>query len=187
MGMTIPGRSRPPVPADRITHPIEPVFDRDSRVLILGTMPSPRSRDAGFYYMHPGNRFWPVLAAVFEPRRYEEGLIPSTLTERRAFALSHGIALWDVLASCSIRGAEDGSIRDPVANDLDRILLQAPIRGIFTTGRTAHRLYEHLCEPRTGRKACLLPSPSGANCAVGMERLREAYAALLATAGEDGR
>lgn len=95
-----------------VLHELPPVFNEQSRVLFLGTIPSPKSREKGFYYAHPQNRFWPVLAAVFG----EE--IPQTTEERRAFALSHGIALWDVLASCTIRGADDQSIKDPVPNDL---------------------------------------------------------------------
>ena len=163
----------------RIVHPLEPVFDKKSRVLVLGTMPSPRSRAEGFYYMHPGNRFWPVLAEVFDPGAAAAGRVPQTVSERRAFALSHGIALWDVLASCVIEGAEDASIREPVVNDFSLLLRAAPISLIATTGQTAHRLYTRLCLPRTGRDALCLPSPSGANRRVPFADLVAAYRVLL--------
>jgi hypoxanthine-DNA glycosylase len=159
----------------RIVHPLDPVFDKKSRVLVLGTMPSPRSRAEGFYYMHPGNRFWPVLAEVFDPGAAAAGRVPQTVSERRAFALSHGIALWDVLASCVIEGAEDVSIREPVVNDFSLLLRAAPISLIATTGQTAHRLYTRLCLPRTGRDALCLPSPSGANRRVPFADLVAAY------------
>ena len=163
----------------RIVHPLEPVYDASSRVLVLGTMPSPRSRAEGFYYMHPGNRFWPALAEVFDPGAAAAGRVPQSTSERRAFVLSHGIALWDVLASCVIAGAEDASIREPVANDFSLLLRAAPISLIATTGQTAHRLYTRLCLPRTGREAICLPSPSGANRRVPFADLVEAYRVLL--------
>lgn len=154
---------------EHIRHTIEPVFDECSRVLVLGTMPSPKSREAGFYYGHPQNRFWRVLAALFgEP-------LPATNEERTALLLRHRIALWDVLASCDIQGASDASIANAVPNDLSRILDVAPIREIFCTGATSARLYAKLCEPRTGRPAVKLPSTSPANAAWSLERLIEAY------------
>ena len=163
----------------RIVHPLEPVYDASSRVLVLGTMPSPRSRAEGFYYMHPGNRFWPALAEVFDPGAAAAGRVPQSTSERRAFVLSHGIALCDVLASCVIAGAEDASIREPVANDFSLLLRAAPISLIATTGQTAHRLYTRLCLPRTGREAICLPSPSGANRRVPFADLVAAYRVLL--------
>ena len=155
-----------------IVHPIAPLFDERSRALILGTMPSPKSREAGFYYGHPQNRFWRVLAAVFDSP------FPVTADERKAFALSHRLALWDVLRSCEITGASDASIKDPIANDLSVILDQAPICSIFCTGTRAASLYRRLVEPKTGIPAVTLPSPSPANCAVSFERLRAAYTAV---------
>lgn len=140
-----------------VQHSLDPVFDDSSRLLILGTMPSPVSRELGFYYSHPQNRFWQVLSAVFnEP-------LPYTVESKKAFALSHGIALWDVLASCEITGAEDGSIRHPVPNDLSVVLSAAPIRKIFTTGDKASSLYRKLCRSKTGMDAEGLPSTSPAN------------------------
>ena len=156
-----------------IVHTIPPVFDSRSRVLILGTMPSPKSREQGFYYGHPQNRFWRVLAGLFQEET------PQGAEERRAFALSHQIALWDVLASCDIAGASDSSIRSPVPNDIAGLLQQAPVRAVFTTGKTAGRLYQKLCRPSAGMDAVVLPSPSPANCQYSLEKLTDAYRGLL--------
>lgn len=158
---------------EHIIHSIEPVFDTESRVLILGTMPSPKSREVQFYYGHPQNRFWRVLAAVLG----EE--VPQSVPEKKAMLLRHRIALWDVLAECEITGASDSSIRNPVANDLSVILDHAPVQAVFTTGATAWKLYTRLQKPHTGIEAVRLPSTSPANCAVKMEVLTEAYKAIL--------
>ena len=158
---------------EHIIHSIEPVFDAESRGLILGTMPSPKSREVQFYYGHPQNRFWRVLAAVLG----EE--VPQSVPEKKAMLLRHRIALWDVLAECEITGASDSSIRNPVANDLSVILNHAPVQAVFTTGATAWKLYTRLQKPHTGIEAVRLPSTSPANCAVKMEALTEAYKAIL--------
>lgn len=158
---------------EHIIHSIEPVFDTESRVLILGTMPSPKSREVQFYYGHPQNRFWRVLAAVLG----EE--VPQSVPEKKAMLLRHRIALWDVLAECEITGASDSSIRNPVANDLSVILGHAPVQAVFTTGATAWKLYTRLQKPHTEIEAVRLPSTSPANCAVKMEALTEAYKAIL--------
>ena len=157
---------------ETVVHPLEPVWDENSRVLILGTMPSPRSREEGFYYGHPRNRFWPVLAAVFGEET------PQGTAERREFCLRHGIALWDVLASCAIEGADDASIRQAVANPIGELLDRAPIERIYTTGKKAFDLYRRLCLPHTGVEAVSLPSTSPANCACSFEKLRAAYQVL---------
>lgn len=138
-------------------HTLEPWYDAQSRVLILGTFPSPKSREYGSYYGHPQNRFWPTLAAVFDET------VPMTVSERQAFVSHYRIALWDVLASCEIRGADDASIVSPEPNDLPRILHVADIRGVFTTGKKAKALYDALLLPCTGREAIALPSTSPAN------------------------
>ena len=158
---------------EHIIHSIEPIFDAESRVLILGTMPSPKSREVQFYYGHPQNRFWRVLAAVLG----EE--LPQSVPEKKAMLLRHRIALWDVLAECEITGASDSSIRNPVANDLSVILGHAPVQAVFTTGATAWKLYTRLQKHHTGIEAVRLPSTSPANCAVKMEALTEAYKAIL--------
>ncbi len=143
-----------------VTHAFEPVYDSHSTVLILGTMPSPQSIKHGFYYSHPQNRFWPLMAALYEEP------VPSSPGEKRAFALRHGIALWDVLASCEIKGAADSTIRSPIPNDFTPILQTAPIKQIFTTGKTAFTLFQKLVEPHLKREAIYLPSTSPANQAL---------------------
>lgn len=141
-----------------VTHTLDPVYDSNSRVLILGTMPSPKSREVGFYYAHPQNRFWPVLAALFaEP-------IPPDAAAKKEFALRHHIALWDVLHACRIEGADDSTIRDPVPNDIAGLLGKSAVRAVFTTGKKAAGLYRRFCLPSTGLPAVCLPSPSPANC-----------------------
>lgn len=152
-----------------VVHRLEPVCDARCRVLILGTMPSPRSREVGFYYGHPQNRFWRVLGALFD----EE--VPEDSEGKRRFLLAHRIALWDVLASCSIEGASDASISDAVPNDLGPIFAMAPIEGVFCTGAASHRYYTRFCEPHVGIPAVKLPSPSAANAAWSLERLIRAY------------
>jgi TDG/mug DNA glycosylase family protein len=159
--------------AQQVIHPLAPVFDERSRVLILGTMPSPKSRETGFYYGHPQNRFWRVMAELLDEP------FPASREERLALALRRHFALWDVLASCVIRGADDGSIREPEANNLSAVLSAAPIEAIFTTGTKAAALYRKLCLPKTGVEAIALPSTSAANCRFySYEQLVKAYAAV---------
>lgn len=152
---------------------IPPVFNEHSVVLILGTMPSPKSRERGFYYAHPQNRFWPVLAAVFGEA------VPYGTEERKSFALKHGIALWDVLAQCDIEGASDAAIKNPVANDIASLLKSSGIKTVFTTGKTAARLYEKLCVPCGCPKAVELPSTSPANAKMSLDTLIERYRVIL--------
>lgn len=158
----------------RIEHPIPPVFDGCSRILILGSFPSVKSRELQFYYAHPQNRFWRVLAAVFAETA------PQTVPERRDFLLRHGIALWDVIRSCEIEGSSDASIRHVTANDLTKILDAASIQTIFCNGRTAETLYRRHIEKQIGRSAVCLPSTSPANAAWGLERLTEAWRVIRA-------
>lgn len=157
----------------RIVHPLDPVFDERSRVLVLGTMPSPASRAAGFYYGHPRNRFWSVLAALFDEPK------PRSSEERAAFALTHRIALWDVLASCTIEGASDASIVDAVPNDLSAILDVAPVEAVFTTGAKAAALYRRFNADSVDRLPHVaLPSTSPANARMRLSDLVEAYQPL---------
>jgi hypoxanthine-DNA glycosylase len=141
-------------------------------------MPSPVSRAASFYYAHPRNRFWPVIAAVF-------GEPPSPSKEDRIqFALERRIALWDVLASCVISGAADHTIQDPRPNDFSPLLRTTNIRRVFTTGSKAFALYTKLCLPRTGLAATPLPSTSPANQRMSFDALVEAYRVIKAAAEE---
>ena len=153
-----------------IQHPISPVFDSHSNVLILGSFPSVKSREIGFFYGHPQNRFWKVLAAVFEVQT-----VPKDTEEKRDFLLRNGVALWDVIASCVITGSSDSSIRNVVPNDLTPILEQADIRQIYVNGKKAMSLYQRYLEPETGRKAICLPSTSPANASWNLERLIQAW------------
>jgi hypoxanthine-DNA glycosylase len=144
-----------------LTHPWQPFYDRQSRVLILGTFPSPRSREMGFYYGHPQNIFWKTVAAVLKVAEP-----PRDVPSRRAFLLDTHIALWDVLHSCDIKGASDASIRHPLPNRFAPILNDSAIRAIFTTGKTATELFNRLCAKEAGMEAIYLPSTSPANRAV---------------------
>lgn len=151
----------------RVEHEFPPVYDENSRVLILGTIPSPKSRERGFYYMHPQNRFWKMLAQVLgEP-------IPLDIPGRRELCISHGIALWDVLAECSIDGASDSSIKNAVPNRLEAIFQAADIRAVFTTGKKAQALYERFF-PDLMQAVCL-PSTSPANRTISEAEMLEKY------------
>ena len=150
---------------DFIHHPFPAVYAPDSRILILGSFPSVKSREQNFFYGHPQNRFWRVMAALLGTET------PQTVEEKRAFLLAHRIALWDVIASCDIAGSSDASIRNSAPNDLSPILRSAPIRQIFTNGGTAHRLYRKLIYPLTGREDICLPSTSPANAARSLDTL----------------
>ncbi len=152
-----------------ITHPIPPFWNADSRVLILGSFPSVKSRECGFFYGHKQNRFWKVTAAVFGDT------VPESTDEKKAFLNRHRIALWDVIAACEITGSSDASIRNAKANDIRNILGGAPIRHIFVNGKTAAALYEKYILPSVGIDAITLPSTSPANAAWSLTRLTEAW------------
>ena len=152
-----------------------PVYDKNSRALILGTWPSPKSREMGFYYGHPQNRFWPLLAALTgEPVPAREDI-----AAKKQLLLRHGLALWDTLERCTITGASDASIRDAVPNDIAALLANAPIQAVFCNGATAHRLYQKYLEPVSGIPAVKLPSTSPANAACRPETLRQVWGAAL--------
>ena len=160
--------------SSHVTHGFGPVWDDRSRVLILGSIPSPSSHEAGFYYMFPRNRFWPVLAALFEQPVPEPD--PAV---RAKFALNHRIALWDVIQECDIHGASDASITNVVPTDIAGLLDHAPIGTIFTTGRKAGQLYRRYCLPNLQEKRYRpminLPSTSPANAAMSLTDLIKAY------------
>ena len=161
--------------AAREVHPIEPVYDEHSRVLLLGSFPSPKSREVGFYYGHPRNRMWRVLAEVCGCG----ASLPETTSERREFLLAHGIAMHDVASSCEIVGASDASIRDVEPADLSPIFATARIEAVFATGSRAAELYEKLQLPLTGVPAMRLPSTSPANAAMSLDALVEVYRTAL--------
>ena len=169
-----------------ITHPIPPVWNSESRILILGTMPSPKSREAGFFYMHPQNRFWSVMAEVFGETLAHPNNAPdhtAAIEERRAFLLRHHLAMWDVLASCEITGAADSSIKNAIPNDFSEILENSKVRQIICTGKTSFNLWQKNCaalyEPRYNLTVHCLPSTSPANAQWSKEKLIEEYKAIL--------
>ncbi|MCR5341759.1 MAG: DNA-deoxyinosine glycosylase [Butyrivibrio sp.] len=152
-----------------IIHLIPPVYDENSKVLILGSFPSVKSREACFFYGHPQNRFWKLLASIFEDD------VPVTIEEKRAFLLRHNIAVWDVIKSCDIVGSSDASIKNVVPNDLSIILDAANIRNIYVNGKTAYKYYEKYTKKLIQREAICLPSTSPANAAWNMERLKSEW------------
>lgn len=151
---------------------LAPVYDERSEILILGSFPSVKSRESGFYYAHPQNRFWKLLAALYEADE------PRTTDGKKAFLFARRIALWDVIQSCEITGSGDASIRRAVPNDLTPLLRSAEIRRIFANGRTAEALYRRFLLPVCGREITALPSTSPANAAYTMERLLAAWRAV---------
>lgn len=153
-------------------RPLPPLYDEGSRVLVLGTLPSPLSRQNQIFYGNPRNRFWPALAAVFDEP------VPEDNEGKRSLAHRHHVALWDVIAEGDIVGASDASIRNPVPNDFTEIFQCAHIRAIFTTGSKATQLFRKLCEPLCGRQCIGLPSTSPANAAWTLPRLVERYRAI---------
>lgn len=155
-------------------HPFGPVAGPNSRALILGSWPSPKSRKLGFYYGHPQNRFWPLLAALTGEQ------LPVEIEAKRQLILRHGLALWDVLDSCTITGASDASIRDAVPVDLTALLQAAPIQAVFCNGTAAHTLYTKHLQPVCGLPAVRLPSTSPANAAVRMAQLQQVWGEALA-------
>ena len=158
-----------------VTHEFPPFYDHNSLALILGSIPSPKSREMGFYYGHPQNRFWKVLAQVFNED------IPMTILAKKALLKKHHLALWDVLESCTIIGASDTSIEDARPNDINLLVKNSKISRIFCTGATAYKLYQKYCASAVGLEAVKLPSTSPANCAISMEKLLEAYKVLALT------
>ena len=152
-----------------IEHIFEPVFDERSEILILGSLPSVKSRENHFYYGHPQNRFWKLIAALCREA------IPKTIEEKKSLLYHHKIALWDVIARCDIIGSSDSSIKNVVPNDMKQILDHAPIRQIYANGGKAYELYMRYCYPDCQREIIKLPSTSPANAAFSMERLLKAW------------
>ena len=161
-----------PAAPQRIVHPFGPLFSPASRVLILGSFPSVQSREQNFFYGHPQNRFWKVIAAVFEQD------VPASIPEKKALILENGLALWDSIASCVVTGSSDASIRDVRPNDLRIILDRCPIERIFCNGRKSHEMYEKYIRPELSREAGCLPSTSPANAQWSLDRLVEAWSVV---------
>jgi hypoxanthine-DNA glycosylase len=159
---------------EHVVHGFAPVYDARSRVLVLGTLPSVKSREQGFYYGHPQNRFWKVFARVFDAPE------PGSIEGKKALLLENGVALWDVVGECEIRRSADSSIRNAVPNDIRPILAAAEIRLILCNGAKAKALYDRLLMPLTGREAAVMPSTSPANAACSLDRLAEVWSLLRA-------
>ena len=158
---------------EHIVHSFEPVYDKASEILILGTLPSVKSRENNFYYGHKQNRFWKVLATLLkEP-------VPDTIEEKKAMLLAHRIALWDVIQSCDIKGSSDSSIKNVVPTDLNRILEESEVERIFCNGKASGNYYKKYQESRTGIEATVLPSTSPANAAFSLEKLIEIWKCIL--------
>lgn len=155
-----------------ITHPIEPVFNEKSQVLILGSFPSVKSREQGFFYGHPQNRFWKVVAAVFDIE------VPDTIDKKRKLLLDYRIAVWDVIASCEITGSSDSSIRSVIPNDLSIILKKANIKQVFVNGKTAEKFYNKYILKNLRIPAVCLPSTSPANAAWKTDMLVEKWSII---------
>ena len=152
-----------------IIHPIPPVYDKNSTVLVLGSFPSVKSREYGFFYGHRQNRFWKVVASVFDES------VPESIEEKKSLLLNNGVAVWDVIKSCEISGSADSSIKNAVPNDINFIINESKINRIFTNGKKADELYRKYLESQTGIKAICLPSTSPANAAFSLERLIEEW------------
>ena len=178
--------------SETVIHEIEPVWNEKSRVLILGTLPSPSSRERGFFYMHAQNRFWKTVFSVFGEELKISGPMLKNCTEnskidaikeRKDFLIRHNLALWDVLQKCDIDGASDSSIKNAVPNDFTEIFERADIKKVFCTGKTAFRFWKKFCAAHYEKKyavsAACLPSTSPANAACSLEKLIEAYKVLL--------
>ena len=148
-----------------VTHTFEPVYNGESRVLVLGTFPSVKSRESAFYYGHPQNRFWKVTAAIVREK------VPVSIEEKKSMLLKHGIAIWDVISSCDIKGSSDSSIKSVVPNDVGGLLGKSKIIKIYGNGATACRLYDKFCKEKTGVEIIKLPSTTPANAASTLETL----------------
>lgn len=162
---------------ERLKHEFEPVFNEGSKILILGTFPSVKSRENHFFYGHPRNRFWAVVAAL---TKWE---LPTTIEEKKRLLLSNGIAIWDVIESCEIQGSSDSSIRNVVPADLSRIFDKAAIQAVYANGGKAYELYMKYSFEKTGRAIKKLPSTSPANAAFRLERLVEVWGRELGAWG----
>lgn len=152
----------------KIKHELRPIYDENSKILILGTMPSVKSREVGFYYAHPQNRFWWVLEQIFEEK----------IEDKIAFLLDKNIALWDVLATCTITGSSDASIKNAKPNNLQKIVKESKIEVIFTTGKTAYQYYLKFFKDKIDLPVFCLPSTSPANCKVKKEELLKEYSLI---------
>lgn len=153
----------------RLVHPVPPVYNSESNILILGTFPSVKSREGEFFYHHPQNRFWKVISAIYNDK------LPETIGDKKKLLLRHNIALWDVIQSCEIEGSADSTIKNVIPNDISPILSEADIHSIYANGNTAYMLYKKYLFDKTGRDIIKLPSTSPANASFSLQRLIDAW------------
>lgn len=154
-------------------HPFPPLFNENSRVLILGSFPSVKSREEGFFYGHPQNRFWKLIALL------TNSPVPQSIPEKKTLILSNGLALWDSIASCTVFGSSDSSIRDVVPNDLSPLIKGSKIQKVFCNGKLSYNCYHKYAQPLTGIPAVSLPSTSPANAAWSLDRLAKAWSIIF--------
>ena len=157
----------------RINHEFGPYINKDSKVLILGSIPSSKSRELGFYYMHPQNRFWRIISDLLK----EE--VPNTIEAKKDFLKRNKIALWDVLDSCDINGSSDSSIKNPKVNNIKKLITKTDVKYIFVTGKKALALYNKYCYKNVLIEAIYLPSTSSANAIFSYEKLKEKYMIIV--------
>lgn len=157
---------------ERIVHPISPVYNEDSRILILGSFPSVKSREESFFYGHPQNRFWKVISTICNEAP------PITTEDKKKLLLSNHIALWDVIQSCEIIGSADSTIKNVIPNDLTELLNTADIRLLVANGNTSYQLYMKYLFPVTKRDILKLPSTSPANAGFNLERLLKEWTCI---------
>ena len=156
----------------KIVHPIEPFYQENSKILILGSFPSVKSREQMFFYGHSQNRFWRVISSIFGEKA------PNSIEEKKVLLKNNGIALWDVIHSCEITGSSDSSIKDARPNDISKILKSANIQKIFVNGKTAKVHYDKYIKNEIGREAICLPSTSPANAAWSLDKLIDAWSQI---------
>lgn len=155
-------------------HPFNPVFDKNSEILILGTFPSEKSREYGFFYGHPQNRFWKIIVLLTKSNK-----IPQTIYEKKQILLKNRIAIWDTIQSCDIKGSSDISITNIIPNDLSKILEYANIKQIYANGSKAYQIYMKFCYQNTGKNILKLPSTSPANASYSLQKLYNAWKVIL--------
>ena len=156
-----------------LNHTFGPYYQSDSKILILGSFPSVKSREQGFFYGHPQNRFWKVLSAVL---KWEQ---PQTIDEKKEMLRKNHIALWDTIEECDIIGSSDSSIKNVIPTDIPRILKETRIQHIYANGKTSGKLYQIHLREKTGIEAEILPSTSPTNAACSLEKLIEVYGAAI--------
>ncbi len=155
--------------SERIIHPFEALYNENSKVLILGSFPSVKSREVSFFYGHPRNRFWKVIPALFGEEE------PVTIEKKKELILRRNLALWDSIHSCEITGSSDSSVKNVVPNDISKIIGNSKVSKVFCNGALSHKMYMKYIFPDTKIEAVKLPSTSPANAAYSLDKLIEEW------------